>query len=181
MNDHASAPQSTFVTVLAWVLIVLGGFSLFGALMQNVMINLVLPTMIATTTESSAQPFPPFAMAIFRVVALIFLGVAALTTYAAFALLKRRNWARQTFIVLFALGIAWNVLGVVGFGLGFGLATFPTSGPQAVPYDMQAMFKGMVAVLTIFTVAMSVLFGWLIVRLRSPSIKAEFTAPSPAS
>jgi hypothetical protein len=181
MNDHASTGQSTIGTVLAWELRVLSGFSLFGALMQNVMINFVFPTMLATMPEQSGQTFPPFTMIIFRVFALVLLSVAVFSTYAAYALLKRRNWARRTFIVLFALGIAWNVLGVLAFGIGFSLATLPTSGTDAVPFDMQAMLKGMVAVLAVFTVAMSVLFGWLIKRLHSPSIKAEFTEPSPAS
>jgi hypothetical protein len=180
MNDHAPTGQSTFVTVLAWVLIVLGGFSLFGALMQNVMINFVFPTMLSMQ-EPAGQPFPAFTMIIFRVVGLVFLCVSAFATYAAYALLKRRNWARQTFIVLFALGIAWNILGVLGFGIGFSLARFPTSGQEAVPFEMQAMFKGMVAMLAVSAVAMSVLFGWLITRLRSASIKVEFTEPSPAS
>ena len=173
MNVPASTVPSTFVTSLAWVLLVFNGLSVFGALMQNMTINIFLAH-IPATPAPSGQLLQALPITFFRIVGLLFLGFAVFTTYAAYALLKRRNWARLTYIALFALGIASNMLFAVGFGLGFGWTDFPTSGGNAVPGEFHAMLKGMAVAFAAFAVAMSVLFGWLIKRLSSPSIKAEF-------
>jgi hypothetical protein len=178
MNVPASPSQSTFVTVLAWVLIVFNGFGVFVVLMQNVMINFMLPSMLAThnPTDQFLETFP---ITFARVVGIVFLGLAVFITYAAYALLKRRNWARRTFIVLFALGILWNILGAVAFGLGFGFSDFPTPGQGTLPPEiLRAMFTGTIVVFAIYAVGTSVLFSWLIKRLRSPSVKAEFSNAS---
>ena len=98
--------------------------------------------------------------------------------YAAYAFLLRRNWARRTFILVFALSIAWCVLGFLAFALGFGLARFPTSGAGAVPADMRAMLNVMAVMSGLFALGICVLFGWLIKRLRSSSVRAEFIKPN---
>lgn len=174
MNVPASAPQSTFVTTLAWTLITFNGFGVFWALMQNVIVIFVFPSMIATDTPTG-QALQALPMTFFRVAGVLFLGFAVFMTYAAYALLKRRNWARRTFIVVFAVSIVCNILSAVVFGLGFGLAEFPAWDQAAVPPEFRALFTWIVAVLAILSVGMSVLFAWLIKRLRSPSVKAEFS------
>lgn len=171
MNTTGSASQSDFVTVLAWVMIVLNGSGVLVALLQNIMVNLVMPTLIGTAQAHSAEAF---SLTLFRVLALLFLCLSAFMTYAAYALLKRRNWARLTFIVVFVLSIAWIILSIAGFGLGFGLADFPTTGQGAVPREMRTMMNVMLVAFGIFALGMAVLCGWLIKRLRSSSVKAEF-------
>jgi hypothetical protein len=175
MNTPQPAARSTFVTVLAWVLITFGGFAVFVALMQNVMINVMLPTLVANL-PASGQATQVFPTGVFRVFGICWLLFASFMTYSAYALLKRRNWARRTFVVLFALGIAWNVLFVLGFGFGVGFAKFPTTGPAAVPPEMHMMMSAMAAMFGVFALVMSILYGWLIKRLRSASVKAEFSS-----
>lgn len=174
MQNSAFVPQSTFVTVLAWIFVVFGGFGVFGALMQNVMINVMMPTFIKSQA-TAAQPVPAFPVGIFRVMGIFFLVLTSFVTYAAYALLKRRNWARRTFVVLFALGIVFNVVWAVGFGLGAGFSNFPTSGEHAAPPGMHTMLTVMATMFAVFALAVSILFGWLIKRLRSTSVKAEFS------
>ena len=171
MNVPAAAPQSTFVTVLAWIVLVFNGFAVLIALMQNVMVNFLMPTMMANTPNAQDATF---GLTIFRIFAFCFLLFAGFMTYCAYALLKRRNWARVTLIVLCSLGIAWSAVCILMSALGFGLGHMPTSGPQAPPADMRAAFGAMLVMTSVMAVAMSVLFAWIITRLRSPQIRAEF-------
>jgi len=173
VNTTAAAPQSTFVTVLAWLAICLNGMGVATALMQNVMVNFLMPTMMANSPQAAAGAFP---LTVFRVFALLFLAFVAFMTYASYALLRRRNWARRTFIVICALGIAWSALCIGMFAAGFGFSRFPSSGPAAAPPDMRAAFTAMMVMMSVLAVGMSVLFGWIIKRLRSPAVKSEFTS-----
>jgi len=170
VNSPAAAPQSTFVTVLAWLAIALNGFGTLIALMQNVMINFVMPAMIANSPKAAAETFPLSAV---RVLFLAFLCIVAFMTYVGYALLKRRNWARRTVIVMCALGVAWTLLCILMFAFGFGFGHFPTT-PSGAPQGMDSAFKAMLVMTSIVSLAMCVLFVWIIKRLRSPSIKAEF-------
>jgi hypothetical protein len=174
MTTEARPPQSTFVTVLAWILVVFGAFGVLSALMQNVMINFMVPQMIAAQQKSGLTS-PAFPVTGFRVVGVAFLVVASFIAYSAYALLKRRNWARRIFVVLFCLGIIANCLFALGFGVGFQFAHFPTSGQQAMPPGMGAAFRVMTIMMAIFAAAIAALFVWLVRRLRSPLVKAEFT------
>jgi uncharacterized protein (DUF486 family) len=172
VNTTPAAPQSTFVTVLAWLAICLNGFGVAIALMQNVMVNFLMPTMIANSPQGAAAAFP---LSVFRVLALLFLAILAFMTYAGYGLLKRRNWARRTFVVVCALGIAWSALCMLMFALGFGLGRFPPSGPAAPPPNMKAVFTTVMVMTSVLTIGMCILFGWIIKRLRSATVRAEFS------
>lgn len=171
MNAPTAAPQSTFVTVLAWIVLVLNGFAALIGVMQNVMVNFIMPTMMANTPNDHGAAF---SLTIFRVVTFCFLVFVIFMMYCAYALLKRRNWARVTFIVACSLGIAWSVLCILMFVFGFGFGRMFTSGAPAPPPDMAAAFSAMLVMTSIMGVAMAVLFAWIIKRLRSPEIRAEF-------
>jgi hypothetical protein len=171
VNTPAVAPQSTFVTVLAWLTIVLGGFATLVGLMQNVMINFLMPTMFANAPTAAADAFPLFAA---RAFFLGFLCFVAFMTYAGYALLKRRKWARRTFIVVCALGVVWGILCVLMFAFGFGLWHFPPPMPPGAPPDMDSAFKAMLVMTSILSLGMCVLLAWIVKRLRSPAVRAEF-------
>ena len=175
MNGSVSTTQSTFVTTLAWILIVLGGLGVAVSLLQNVMINLVMPTLDAAHNPPGRN-HREVPIALFRVVGIVMLGIVSFLTYAAYALLKRRDWARRTFVVLFALAILFSVLWLVAIGLGVG-STFFSLGSNA-PAAILSAFGVMVAAYSIFVLGFSILFTWLIRRLRSPVIKAEFIGTS---
>lgn len=171
MNVPNEAPQSTFVTVLAWMIVILSAFAALVGVMQNVMVNFLMPTMIANSPVAGGETFPA---TVFRVFAFLFLVFAAFMAYCGYALLKRRNWARRVLIVVCGMGIAWGVVSILLFALGVGPGGFPASGQTAVPPDMRHVFTAMIVMSSIITVGMCVLFGWLIKRLRSPAIREEF-------
>lgn len=171
------APPSAFITVLAWVLIVLHGFGILSALMQNVMINVVFSSM-ADSAAGAGQEIDAAGLLFMRVLGLLFLGFTVFLMYTAYALLKRRNWARRTYIVLFSLGIAFNVLMVVV--LGIVAVLFPSVGTESQAAEAPVMFSAFAVVFGIVAIVFSALFGWLVWRLRSPGIRVEFVGATGA-
>jgi uncharacterized protein (DUF486 family) len=157
MNAAATAPQSSFVTGLAWTLIVFNALGVLVLLLQNVAINVAGPALL----DGAA---PAGTLALSRSVGIAFLAIAVFLTYAAYALLKRRNWARVTYVVALAIAIVSHVLSAFALGIGLDVAT------SQAPPGMENVMKTIVLLL-----GMCVVFVWLIRRLRSPEVKAEFT------
>jgi hypothetical protein len=179
MPEHvmpaAPAQQSSFVTGLAWTLIVFNALGILVLLLQNLTLNLVYPTLM-----QEAAPGQETSLAIFRGLGFVFLAISVFLTYAAYALLKRRNWARVTYIVVFALAIASHVISallvVAGLGTAVELGLAAAGGGEAVPPEMAGVVRVTMIVFVIILLAMAVLFGWLIKRLRSPEVKSEFAS-----
>jgi len=180
-REPAPPQRSTFVSVLAWIFIVLGGFATFIGILQNIMIQTMFPKeQMAQAMEQAenADHMPAFANFMFGhfdLFFLLFLVVSATSLIAAIALLKRKNWARITFIVLMALGILWNVAGLVLQFTMFG--QMPEMAGQGTPPEFEKMMLIMKIASAIMVVAFSTLFGWIIKKLTSAPIKAEFAWP----
>jgi len=169
--------------VLAWIFIVLAGFTTFISLLQNIMINTVFPLAQMRAASAAAPPgMPPFFYFIFDNMRLFFLAmlvVSAVTCASAIGLLLRQNWARLVFIAILALGIAWNLGGLVLQQIMIdSMMKFPMTTGKSVPPDFEAGMHGMMIAIRVFSavfaLGFSVLYGWLIKRLISPSIVAEF-------
>lgn len=176
-NSGVSVKQSNFVSVVAWIFIVLSGFATIISLMQNVMVNTVFPPQaLQTPTGKDAENMPMFAAFMFanlRLVVFGFFVVCASTFVCSVALLKRKNWARIAFICLLGFGIVWNLGGLaIQY---FVLDSFPKPGmPSDAMAGMEIMFRVMMIVTTIIAVAISGLFVWIIVKLNSESVRREF-------
>jgi hypothetical protein len=174
--------RSSFVTAVAWVFIALAGFATFISVLQNIMIYTFFPVDQMHTAMAQArerQEMPAFALFMFEHIREIFTGflvVASSVLVVSIGLLKRCNWARVLFIWLLGLGIVWNLAGPILQWFFF--RSMPQS-PQAPP-QVQAQFQTMGAIMVVFgtimAVGMSILFGWIIRRLISPTIKSEFLA-----
>ena len=108
-------PRSTFVTVIAWLFIVLSGFATLISILQNAMMAMMpfddhLDRALRDSTFSSAiPPASQFLVSHFRTLLVVTLGACVVTLVASIGLLRRQNWARITFIVLLALSIAYMV------------------------------------------------------------------------
>ena len=174
------AGRSTFVTVVAWIFIVLAGFATLGAIAQNIFVALVFPVaeMEAAANQArseGAHRYASWMFSHFQVFFLLFLAASASILAAAIGLLMRKNWARLLFVALLALAIAWNV---AGLGL---ILFFLSSFGDLVPVkpgaeNLDVMFKVMFAINGVFVVAFIWLFGWIIKRLASEEIRREFSA-----
>ena len=177
--DGAQTPlKSTFVTVVAWIFLVLSGFSSFIGVFQNIMIWFFFPRdqMSGAMNDPAVAKATPAAMRLlFGNIHFFFLGfflMSLFTFITSVGLLRRHEWARKAFIALMFLGIIWN-FGSVAFQYTM---MGEMTGSLKVPADMRTMFV-MIEVLTVFAaVAFSALFGWIAKRLMSPAIRAEFVS-----
>jgi hypothetical protein len=174
MADNVN--RTAFVTVLAWIFIVVAGFATLISILQNVMINLAFPIQQMTESLKNAPPNMPAVFVLLfshiRLFFLSFLVASAVCLVSAIGLLRRKNWARIIFIVILVCGIAWNILGVILQFTAFPFGPNLPSGPQAGHFNL------MLNIMRVFTAVMaagiSVLFAWLIKKLTSVKIKGEF-------
>ena len=177
-DETVPPPRSAFVNTLAWIFIIFAGFATVTGLLQNIMIWTVFPKeqmSLAMQQAEKAPHFPPvmqFMFSHFDLFFLCFLLVSVTALVAAIGLLKRKNWARLAFIALMSLGVVWNVAGLaVQFSL---LEQMPELSGQAVPAEFAAMMRIMQVVSVVMVLAFCALFVWLIRKLLSAPIRAEF-------
>jgi hypothetical protein len=175
-----SAQRSTFVTVLAWLVILMAGFTTFIGLVQNIMISTMMPMdQMPLPSGQAAEQIPGFMrfmLANVRWFFLAFLIVSAVALASAIGLLRRKEWARLVFIALLALGIAWNVAGIfIQHSVLGSTAVVPPNAPPEFREQFERTASMMLIVSVVFALAFSALFGWLIKRLSSAPIRAEFS------
>lgn len=185
---NAVAPtRSTFVTVVAWIFLMLSGFGLLISLLQNLMVHLLIPPEIyADLSRMPPEPgMPP--MVWFMMVhmkwlfALVLVPVLAMFV-ASLGLLKRREWGRLLFIALMAFSIVMNLASLVfqGYlmvGMHEEFAAMAQQAPDghAAP-DLGMFFIGAGVVALLYALGLSAVQAWLIKRLVSPAVVAEFRA-----
>ena len=175
----ANQQRSTFVTVLAWIFIVLSGFGTAIAILQNIMIQTVFNSpefnQATQTMPPGAPPFAAFMMSHFQLFFIAFLLASVFMLISSIGLLKRWNWARLCFIGLMALAIAWQL---AGLGIQFSMFSsmheqFSSAATQGAP-DMAPFFIAIAVFSVIFALGFSLLFGWIIKKLVSAPIAGEF-------
>ncbi|MFC5490282.1 hypothetical protein [Dokdonella soli] len=181
----AAPPRSSFVSVLAWVFIALSAFTTLIGVMQNVMLHLMLRGEMGAAMRSAPEPagMPGAASFLMRHVDWLFAGflmVSTLTLAAAIGLLRRHEWARRVFIALLGLGIAWQLAGLVMQFLMMPAFLAPLAqAPDGFAKDFRAMTVAILAFSAIMALGFCVLFGWLIKRLMSTAVRAEFASTDP--
>jgi hypothetical protein len=161
------AKTATFITVLAWILISFTGLGAASALLQNVLVNILSSAPHMDPWGQSTRGQEPF-LILRIVVAFLFLFLL-FALVCAVGLLKRKDWARRTFIALFALGIGFHAVALLLFVLGAGVFSppAPALGAQA---QFASMVRLMVIPMTVGALGISILFGWLIKRLVSTDV-----------
>jgi hypothetical protein len=167
------AKQSTFVTVLAWMVIVFAGMSTVAGLLQVVLVSFLMPIPALSETDAREMPammrvmFANFHWMIYGSTLLSLLGLAA-----GVGLLKRKEWARIVMIGLLVLAAAGSAAAAIAQQL-FVSAFFPEGADT--PPDVQSFMLVMRIAAAIFGLAFVVIHSWLAVRLNSPAIRAEFS------
>jgi hypothetical protein len=178
MNLVSGTNRSSFVTALSWVFIVLAGFSTFISIAQNVMIGIMFnPSQISDIANApGAESMPAFFIFMVSNIRFFFLAVlivSSTTLISSIGLLKRKNWGRIIFMFIMGLGIGWVVFGVI-----MQFTIFPEMMhdiPDRIEFEhFKMMFTVMRVFMIVFAATFSVLFGWIIKKLSSPSIKKEF-------
>ncbi len=177
---QAQPKRSTFVTVVAVIFITLMGLTTFVGIMQAIMLFTVftpeaMDSIISQTMD--AEQMPPLYKFMFAHMRGFVLGMLVMSSFvmvSAIGLLKRWNWARIAFIVFLVFGIVWNVSSVF---LQFSLFSSMTPVPEAADLPVFQVMQTVVPVfIAVIGLAFAVLFGWIIKRLVSDKVKAEFGA-----
>lgn len=177
-NTEVKKERSGFVTGLAWIFIVLGGFATFIGLMQNIMLFYLFPAEEINQVLAEQGPIeqmPTVFRFMFSHIELIFMSFFAffmLILVSAIGLLKRKNWARVMFITLMVLAIIWNVLGA-GVQL-FMFDSLPMPADEQLPVEFEKVQHIMQGFMLGFLLAIIGLFVWIIRKLTSDTIKTEF-------
>lgn len=159
MNVTAPAARSTLVSVLGWIAIGFGALGVYSSVAQMVLFSSLAEAPIPNVDPALLE----IASGTFRGMSVLSIALAGFLMYTGYALWKRRNWARRTFVVLFALGIVANVIWVA-FSAMFG-SLFAQFG---------AAFGAIFVVFAVFALCVAALFAWFVKRLRSPAVKSEF-------
>lgn len=173
--------RSTFVTVVAWIFIGLSACTALAGIVEAIVMHFIFSMPNAPSLAQMQQHLLPgfgtvLANAQWYLLAFIAAGVAMLI--ASIGLLRRRNWARLLFIALLVLRVIVLVGGIVlqQWMLASMFDFERTLHPNA---QEEAALQGMTAVVrifsAIFTIGFIALYGWIIHRLRSRAIVAEFS------
>lgn len=175
--------RSTFVTVVAWVFIAFAGFATFISLLQAVMFTFVFPAdnhffAPPAGKDPGLQVMPSvlrFMMEHMQWFFVAFWLLSAVTLVSAIGLLRRKNWARLVFVGLMLLGIVWNLGGLwLQQQMFTGFATIPSNAPPNVASDIESTMTVMRIATGAFVIVLSLVFAWIVKRLMSGSIMAEF-------
>ena len=200
--------RSVFVTVLAWLGIIFTGYmTLMGALqvvMVNVMTNDQGWSDMASSTDT--EPFGQW-FEYFGVITIVMFLVSLVGFVSSIGLLKRKNWARLTFIAVLMIGIVLNIGGsifqqimmkkmtsmsaynsestvvIVERTIAMTGIDMEVEGEPSRDFEsIQAQADSITTLIGIFTlfiaVAVSGLFAWFIWKLTRPAIVSEFTSPT---
>lgn len=176
--------RSTFVTVVAWIFIGLSGMVTLISILQNILFATVFSDarMQEAMAAAPKQGMPPFFHLMFdhmRLFLLVLLIMSATKLVSAIGLLRRMNWARLLFIGLLGLDIAWSIGGAVLQQVFMSsMLDFAKNVPNA-PSGFEDGMKGMMIAMrvfsTLFALGFGLLYAWIIKRLVSQPIVAEFT------
>ena len=174
-HHHELAPPSAFVTVLAWILIVLTGLSSLMLVFQNIM--MADPEMQAIVNdipqEMQGQPMMSFMFRHMAAIAAVSLLACLAMLACAIGLLRRRNWGRLGTMALLGLAIAYQL----GQSVWTWMPSLTGDSRQPGHILLYALLLGS----TILTAGVCALMVWVIHKLRTDAIRAEFVKPPVAS
>lgn len=187
MNAPAVAPRrSTFVNVVGWIFLVFSAFGFLIGVLQNIMLHTIFPRDAFTQIASHPQhpELPAFSMWMIQNMPLMFalvLVMALVHLVASIGLLRRWNWARLLFIGLMAFGIVSNLGGLVFQGLMMAQMHEQFAAIQAARPDHMPDLGWFMVAIGVFSLVMALafatLYAWIIKRLMSPAVVAEFRGP----
>ena len=168
--------RSTFVTLVAWFGIVTAGCAAPVALLQSLMAGTLSEQVRAALDSEVLAHLPVAVRYVFEhmgAISLAFLLGSVATLACSIALLKRKEWGRQGVVALLVVAILqqlvlfWVQVSVVGeVGAPAGLGEMPRE--IGAGLMMMEVLGGVLTVLQVGVCA------WMIWKLATPAIRAEF-------
>jgi hypothetical protein len=171
-----------FVTVLAWITLVLGGLGVaYGALQMALSGLMSSDAYLQLLTPAGSAPLPPlmhwmlthyFETGLFEVIASVLLG------WLGWGLLKRREWARLTFIAYLALGTLmtfggiWYLPAMMDASLSM-QASLMAPG-EGMPPELEGFRKLMLVFSVVVALVFTALHGGIIWKLCTAGVRVQF-------
>jgi hypothetical protein len=170
--------RSLFVSVTAWVFILLGAAISALALIRGASTASLLPNLALSIGGKPLHGLSGLLAAHMVWVAGVTFALSVATLAAAIGLLLRLEWARRAFIVVVVLAIVTNLGGLwLQQELLQGLIDHTLS-RAPLPLEAAGLFGGFAtaarAAAVTLSVATCLLLAWVIQRLNTPSVKQEF-------
>jgi hypothetical protein len=170
--------RSMFVTVTAWLFIVLGLLASALALIQNAHVASLMPGLHGVQ-ESQPLPFMSgLLMAYLPGVLVAGLAMSLLTFVSAIGLLLRLDWARRAFIGVLVVAIMVNIAGLWLQHEVVQSVVTSTLTRTTLPAQVLDVFGSFVTAARVMAVMVTLgacmVLAWIIRLLMSPVVRQEF-------
>ena len=170
--------RSLFVTVTAWVFIVLGALASISALVQNAAVAAMFPGLHVIGDAHALPLVTGWLMGYLPWVVGAGLVMSLATLASAIGLLMRLDWARRTFIGVLVVAIFVNLLGLWLQQELVQSVVSNTLSSVAIPARALGVFGGFVTAARVMAVLMTLAgcgwLAWIIRRLMSAVVRQEF-------
>jgi hypothetical protein len=170
--------RSLFVSVTAWVFIVLGSVASVSTLVQNAALMSLLPGLQPAFEPRALPQLTGLLVAHLPWVAGVGLVLSVATVAAAIGLLMRLEWARRAFIALAVVAIVGNLLGLWLQQELLQSLIDTTLSRSTLPREALGVFGGFATAARAAAIVASLiacgLLAWIIGRLRSQTVRQEF-------
>ena len=178
-SPTAAVTESTFITVIAWIFIIGGAISVFISISSFFIVG---PTQEALFRDTAFTALPPGGTKFLightlELIALAMLTLSVVTLVSSVGLLRRRNWARLLLIAMLGIGAVYLIANLfLQPWLESRLPLPSAQNPQdrAFQEQWQSTVHTMRVSKGILSVAVAALLAWVIARLSSRRIRAEF-------
>lgn len=178
-NAHSSAPRSSLITVMAKIALTMGGMGVAWALLQCLVAAMLPQQEIAALGES--LPIPPLFIWILThlpLLSLLGLFASALFVVVSWGLLRRQPWARWAFIAFLVAGALANFASIplMRQMMDSLAGLYPANGADAAEMLAQLHYTRFTALASAWVTSLvfAVLHGWIIWKLSTAEIRAEF-------
>jgi hypothetical protein len=170
--------RSVFVTVTAWVFIVLGALASVSAVVQNAFVASFAPAAGGAAHLPELPLVTHLLMGYLPWVVGAGLAMSLATLASAIGLLLRLDWARRAFIGLLAVAIVANLLGLWLQHEVVQSVVANTLSGAPLPAQAIGVFGGFVTAARVMAVLVTLgacsMLAWIIRRLMSPAVRQEF-------
>ncbi|HYM85604.1 MAG TPA: hypothetical protein VET30_02600 [Pseudoxanthomonas sp.] len=176
-------PNSSFVSVLAWISIALALLGLLYGVMQ-VLMGALLPSdfyLRMANPYGAPVQLPPLMHWIYThtlVMGVAMVVLSALFLWVSWGLLKRHEWGRKGFIAILAVGTLWQfgciwaLPQLLEGTLAMQAGAFPQG--QAMPPELEGMMTGVMIMGGVLALVFAALHAWIIWKLCAPAVRIEF-------
>ena len=170
--------RSLFVTATAWVAIVMSAIASAAAVVQNALVASDVPLAAGGANLPALPMLTNLLLGYLPWVVGTGLVMSMLMLVSAIGLLLRLNWARRAFIGVLAVAIVANLLGLWLQHEVVRSVVTTTLSAAPLPPKAASVFGGFVTAARVMAVLVTLgtcaVFGWVIRRLMSASVRQEF-------